>query len=75
MRLPLIDSKLIKGTKHGQIEGPIKTLMTGEQTWEQVSLLVTSEYARVIAEFPEYEFGIIGDNVQGTLRITWKLRE
>jgi hypothetical protein len=72
---PLVDKEMIRHSEHGQVEKRISTLTHGGTDWDGVSLQISEEYAKLVQEFPEYEFGIIGDNTKGVLRITWKRRQ
>jgi len=71
----LVDSDMVRGTEHGHVEKPISKLSVGAESLEQVSLAISDEYAKLVQEFPEYEFGILADNLQSTIRVTWRRRE
>lgn len=72
---PLVPRTMIHGSEHGQVEKPISALAHDGASWEQISLTITEDYANLVQEYPDYEFGIIGNNETGMLRITWKKRE
>lgn len=71
----LVENEFIRQSNEGGIQRTIRTLGFGNKSWEEVTAIISKEYARIVEENPDYEFGIIGDNLEGTLRITWKKRE
>lgn len=72
---PLVEKGMIEGSEHGQVEKPVSTLSHGAESLEQLSLHISGEYAKLVQEHPDYEFGIVADNIKSTIRITWVRRK
>jgi hypothetical protein len=74
MKLPLVSNKVIQASDHGQTELEIKKLSHGDLDRDGLSMILTNEYARMVEENPDYEFGILSDPSADVLRITWRKR-
>lgn len=74
LRLPLMSNAHIRKSDQGSVTIPETQLTHGDDP-KGLADKLSEEYTRMSQENPDYEFGILHDNVEATIKIWWKKLE